>query len=495
MFVGFFYFLIFMHKINFKNKLMKKITLLFFMFLSVFASAQLSEGFEGTTFPPTGWTVESANPAMTWAQRAAGQVGKDATVAWDYDQDEFLITPVFTIPAGSPVLTFKLSMSYYWGVDPNDNYNFLVHVSTDNGGTWEQIWDETALGVFPNFTTQDIVIPLTAYAGTTDAMLKFEYVGSDGASLYLDEINVVAAPASVPDCATLVSPADAATNVGVGTVTFSWNAPTTGEAPTSYDLYGGTTLPLGTANLVGNYTTTTASIVIGDYDTLFYWMIVPKNLAGEATGCTTFSFTTQSPQAYCLYAENGQWPTAAYTPAACDGTTSNSITTGGYAGEFSAVNVVAGNTYQFISSNATDKVTISADGGVTAAAYGVASVTWTATTTGVARFYTHLNDGLCGAQSVNRSRSVICTQSLSLNDFDSNETLKYYPNPVKNILSLTNDKNISNVKVFNLLGQQVLVQLGVANQTQIDMSELSSGTYFVKVTSDNQVKTIKVVKE
>ena len=33
-----------------------------------------------------------------------------------------------------------------------------------------------------------------------------------------------------------------------------------------------------------------------------------------------------------------------------------------------------------------------------------------------------------------------------------------------------------------------------ANQAQVDMSNLPSGTYLVKVTSDNQVKTVKVIK-
>jgi hypothetical protein len=32
-------------------------------------------------------------------------------------------------------------------------------------------------------------------------------------------------------------------------------------------------------------------------------------------------------------------------------------------------------------------------------------------------------------------------------------------------------------------------------QGQIDMSPLSTGTYLVKVTSEDQVKTIKVIKE
>jgi hypothetical protein len=54
-------------------------------------------------------------------------------------------------------------------------------------------------------------------------------------------------------------------------------------------------------------------------------------------------------------------------------------------------------------------------------------------------------------------------------------------------------KNISAVSVFNLLGQEVMTKSS-NNLTQVDMSTLASGTYLVKVTSDNQVKTIKINK-
>jgi len=72
---------------------------------------------------------------------------------------------------------------------------------------------------------------------------------------------------------------------------------------------------------------------------------------------------------------------------------------------------------------------------------------------------------------------------------------KSYPNPVKDILNLSYDKTISNVSVFNILGQEVIIKSINANQSQIDMSGLNAGTYLVKVTADNQVKTIKVIKE
>jgi hypothetical protein len=62
-------------------------------------------------------------------------------------------------------------------------------------------------------------------------------------------------------------------------------------------------------------------------------------------------------------------------------------------------------------------------------------------------------------------------------------------------LNLSYTENISGVQIFNLLGQQVMTKAINANQSQIDMSSLATGAYLVKVTADNQVKTIKVFKE
>ncbi|MFN8275657.1 MAG: T9SS type A sorting domain-containing protein [Flavobacteriaceae bacterium] len=74
-----------------------------------------------------------------------------------------------------------------------------------------------------------------------------------------------------------------------------------------------------------------------------------------------------------------------------------------------------------------------------------------------------------------------------------NANFTYYPNPVDTVLNLNYVKNISSVSVFNLVGQEVMAKTS-NNLTQIDMSHLASGTYLVKVTSDNQVKTIKINK-
>jgi hypothetical protein len=70
-----------------------------------------------------------------------------------------------------------------------------------------------------------------------------------------------------------------------------------------------------------------------------------------------------------------------------------------------------------------------------------------------------------------------------------------YPNPVVDVLNLSYTQEISNASVFNLLGQQVLTKTIGATDASVDMSSLAGGTYLVKVAVDNQVKTIKVIKQ
>jgi hypothetical protein len=85
--------------------------------------------------------------------------------------------------------------------------------------------------------------------------------------------------------------------------------------------------------------------------------------------------------------------------------------------------------------------------------------------------------------------------SLGIDQFNSND-FAVYPNPVKNVLNLTSNlTDITSVAVYNLLGQQVIAKPINASQGQIDMSSLPQGTYMVKVTANNQVKTMKVIKE
>ncbi len=212
-----------------------------------------------------------------------------------------------------------------------------------------------------------------------------------------------------PSCASNPSPADMAVDVPVGDITFSWDAPATGDPATSYDLLAGDD-PMN-LQLVSTFDTNSADLVINAYGVTIYWQVVPSNSGGQATGCPVWSFTVQDSPGFCLNAPNGQWPGATYVPAECDGVTENVITTVGYAGEYSVVTVTNGQTYTFTSGDG-DFITIGDEAGSTAYAFGTSPVTWVSTVDGDIRFYTHVDDQ-CGDNTDARVRSIVCGVSSS----------------------------------------------------------------------------------
>ena len=85
--------------------------------------------------------------------------------------------------------------------------------------------------------------------------------------------------------------------------------------------------------------------------------------------------------------------------------------------------------------------------------------------------------------------------SLSIDDIDNETAFTYFPNPVKNTLTLNAQNTIENVIMFNMLGQEVLKATPNTIDSELDMSNLQSGAYFVKVTIANITKTVRVIKE
>lgn len=84
---------------------------------------------------------------------------------------------------------------------------------------------------------------------------------------------------------------------------------------------------------------------------------------------------------------------------------------------------------------------------------------------------------------------VLGTEGFDMTSF------KYHPNPVSDVLNLSYSNTITNVTVFNLLGQQVLAKAVNQTTAQLDLSQLASGTYMVKVQTENAFKMIKIVKK
>ena len=84
--------------------------------------------------------------------------------------------------------------------------------------------------------------------------------------------------------------------------------------------------------------------------------------------------------------------------------------------------------------------------------------------------------------------------NLSINDSDLQQTLNVYPNPVKSLLLIENNKHrkIEKIIVFDILGKVVLFEKNIFNQ--LNLSELKSGILFLKIETENGIITKKIIK-
>ena len=181
----------------------------------------IDEGFE-TTFPPDGWTQEITNPSYTWTQSDLyyyeGSYG--ALVPYDYDQDEWLLTPEFTLAEGT--LSLYSQGSVYWCRDTNDNcdLNVWLVIGEVGGGddifvkNLEEDWSDT-------WVWTQATIDLAPFLPGGPVRIGFQLIGDDGADVAIDSIVLDGAEGSeVPwlteDPTSFVIPADGSLDVTIG---------------------------------------------------------------------------------------------------------------------------------------------------------------------------------------------------------------------------------------------------------------------------------------
>lgn len=88
-------------------------------------------------------------------------------------------------------------------------------------------------------------------------------------------------------------------------------------------------------------------------------------------------------------------------------------------------------------------------------------------------------------------------QALSRQDFEFSTYFKVYPNPVSTTLNIDakDTIQISSINIYNTLGQLVLVVPNAQNTKSVDVSNLSSGNYFIKINSDKGTSNTKFIKQ
>ncbi len=75
------------------------------------------------------------------------------------------------------------------------------------------------------------------------------------------------------------------------------------------------------------------------------------------------------------------------------------------------------------------------------------------------------------------------------------EGLNVYPNPTNGMILINAKENIENISVINIAGQEVMKIDNNGLNAQLDLSNLTAGSYILKITTDKTVATYQVIKK
>jgi hypothetical protein len=142
---------------------------------------------------------------------------------------------------------------------------------------------------------------------------------------------------------------------------------------------------------------------------------------------------------------------------------------------------------------------IGTQAGIASTTYTQYTFTFTPPATGV--YYISVRNVSAPINSTTDFSAVIMdnfsvTQTLSVNDFLSTK-FSVFPNPTNNIINFSNDQNavVSTIELADLNGRVVKTLKVNATEGQVSVSDLATGMYMMKITTDQGVAVKKIVKQ
>ena len=91
--------------------------------------------------------------------------------------------------------------------------------------------------------------------------------------------------------------------------------------------------------------------------------------------------------------------------------------------------------------------------------------------------------------------NLIINSSSEIDFFDNQHEIQVFPNPTKDDLTISLEKNkIEEVIVLDIQGRVMLHQLNLFDKDRIDLSHFITGTYFLKIITSKGIRNIRVVK-
>ena len=408
------------------------------------------QDFNAALVPPVCWSADITNAAYTWK----ASTSNPGTADVEYDpalspQDEWLISQTFDFTSlAHPQLKFDWYMSYYWGVDPYDNYDLNCKVSTDGGTTWTLLWTEANAGVFTNWTVYTATVDLLAYAGLPNVLLAWQYIGSDGAQAGIDNVIVELA---VPPMAV------------TGAVTNA-TCPTSADGAVDITVTGGTS----------------------PYTYLWSNGATTEDLTGLAPGDYSVTVT----DAASLTATGGPW-TVGITSPVCD-----YFTVTGAASSTVCYNAVVTLTVENFAVTAPGSVELIAAGNIVLLPGTI--VTQPPAAPG-AYLWGHITTNSSYCAPADAPAAALATGREKPGPVVNHASFNLFPNPTNGNFTLVQkgETMFGNVKIeiFNMSGSRVLTgQMTGEKQHEFNASVLPAGIYFVKVVAEEYVETIKLIK-
>lgn len=418
------------------------------------------EGFEGETFPPLGWlTVDNDGDTYNWfvldsvvyAHTGTKCAGSDS---W-YNQvvltpDNFLIAPSFTV-------TQATSMLKWWAAAQDPDYpadHYGVFVSTTGNAVadfTEMVFEET----LESSVWEQRQVNLSEYLGQEIFIAFRHYNCTDNYVMKIDDIELAEAVNTAP-----VFTSAPVTEGEVGQAYYYAISATDADADPLWfesvvlpewlsldDLTDGHAALTGTPSAAGDFNVT---IFVSDgIDTVQQVFVITVLEANEAPEFTSVPVDTARVGVVYTY---------------------NVIATDADADVLS-ISLTDGPAWMTLTDNGDGTATVSG----TPLVQGIVSVTIMVT------------DGI---DEVEQTWNLTVYPGVSVGTVTA-ARIGVYPNPAVDYVSIKGIEN-ARVEICNIAGETVLTQNNVNRDSKIEVSQLASGSYVVKVSTIQGVSFMKI---
>ena len=96
--------------------------------------------------------------------------------------------------------------------------------------------------------------------------------------------------------------------------------------------------------------------------------------------------------------------------------------------------------------------------------------------------------------SANQTLNIVEGSSLSIRD-DNTNPIRIYPNPANDILKVEHARSIDKLEIINLFGEVIKTLTSNLSEINMDVSELSAGVYFIRISVQNTFQIMKFIKK